>query len=275
MSMDRWIGKTAVVTGASSGIGSGIAVGFANAGINVIGLARRTEAIEALKSQVTGTGCITGRRCDVSSAEEVAATFKWIGENFGCVHILVNNAGIFVTGGITDAGNDMISEKDIIAILDTNLKGPILCARHAIASMICNKFDGHVININSAGESMTSHVNNLLDLRWRTLRVSSIAGHYVPMSSKFNVYTSSKYGITGFTAGLLNELADHKNKIKVTSVSPGLVNTSLNVVAENASDAMPALRPKDIADACLYILSTPPTVNINELTITPVTERRL
>lgn len=44
--MDRWIGKTAVVTGASSGIGSGIAVGFANAGINVIGLARRTEAIE-------------------------------------------------------------------------------------------------------------------------------------------------------------------------------------------------------------------------------------
>lgn len=249
--MDRWIGKTAVVTGASSGIGSGIAVGFANAGINVIGLARRTEAIEALKSQVTGTGCITGRRCDVSSPEEVAATFKWIGETFGCVHILVNNAGIFVTGGITDAGNDMISEKDIIAILDTNLKGPILCARHAIASMICNKFDGHVININS------------------------IAGHYVPMSSKFNVYTSSKYGITGFTAGLLNELADHKNKIKVTSVSPGLVNTSLNVVAENASDAMPALRPKDIADACLYILSTPPTVNINELTITPVTERRL
>ncbi|CAH0696862.1 unnamed protein product [Spodoptera exigua] len=248
--MERWVGKTAVVTGASSGIGAGIVVGFANAGIKVVGLARRTQPIEALKSQVTGSGSITAHACDVSSSESVAATFKWINETFGCVHILVNNAGIFVTGGITDAGNDMISEKDIIAILDTNLKGTILCARHAIASMRSNNFDGHVININS------------------------IAGHYVPMSSKFNVYTSTKYGVTGFTAGLLNELADHKNKIKVTSVSPGLVNTSLNVVTEDTAE-MPALRPEDIADACLYVLSTPPTVNINELTITPVTERRL
>nr|XP_021182594.2 farnesol dehydrogenase [Helicoverpa armigera] len=247
--MDRWVGKTAVVTGASSGIGAAICVELANAGINVVGVARRTGPIEELKTQVKGKGSITARQCDVSSPEAVAATFKWIEDNLGCVHIMINNAGIFTQGGITDVGGDMISEKDIMSVIDINLKGPILCSRHAIASMTKNKFDGHIVNINS------------------------IAGHYVPWSSKFNVYASSKYGLTGFSASLLNELADHKNKIKVTSVSPGLVRTALTVAADDSG--MPALTPKDVADAVLYVISTPPTVNINELTITPVTERRL
>nr|UPI11559.1 farnesol dehydrogenase-like protein [Mythimna separata] len=245
--MDRWVGKTAVVTGASSGIGAAICVELANAGVNVVGLARRTAPIEALKSQVKG-GTITARQCDVSRVEDVAATFSWIQDSFGCVHIMINNAGVFLQGGITDVGNDMLSEEELLSVIDINLKGPILCARHAIASMRSNDFDGHIVNINS------------------------IAGHYVPMSSKFNVYTSTKYGITGFSAGLLNELSDHNNKIKVTSVSPGLVRTGMDVAAD---DNVPALRPKDVADAVLYVLSTPPTVNINELTITPVTERRL
>ncbi|KAJ8713054.1 hypothetical protein PYW08_008358 [Mythimna loreyi] len=246
--MDRWVGKTAVVTGASSGIGAALSVELANAGVNVVGLARRTAPIDALKSQVKGVGSITARQCDVSSAGGVAAAFQWIEDSFGCVHILINNAGVLLQGGITDVGNDMLSEEDVLSVIDINLKGPILCARHAIASMRSNDFDGHVVNINS------------------------IAGHYVPWSSKFNVYTSTKYGITGFTASLLNELSDHNNKIKVTSVSPGLVRTAM---ATGAEDHVPALRPKDVADAVLYVLSTPPTVNINELTITPVTERRL
>ncbi|XP_075983733.1 farnesol dehydrogenase-like [Anticarsia gemmatalis] len=249
--MERWVGKTAVVTGASAGIGAAICVSLADAGVCVVGLARRPERIEALKSQVRGKGKIVSRKCDVSDPATVAATFKWIDETFGGVHILINNAGVFYNGGFTDVGNDMISEKDMLATLDINVKGTMLCARHAVNIMKKRDIAGHVVNINS------------------------IAGHYIPSAPIFNMYPSTKYAVTGFTAGLLNELVSHKNRTKVTSLSPGLVMTELEGVSDYKDMNLPALQPQDVADAVLYVLSTPPSVNIDELTMTSVTEKRL
>jgi NADP+-dependent farnesol dehydrogenase len=93
--MDKWRGKTAIVTGASSGIGAAIVRSFAEAGINVIALARRLENIESLKKELENeSGKVTAIRCDVSDRKSVEEAFKIIENSFDFINILVNNAGI-------------------------------------------------------------------------------------------------------------------------------------------------------------------------------------
>ncbi|XP_059052406.1 farnesol dehydrogenase-like [Achroia grisella] len=247
--MERWRGRVAVVTGASAGIGAAICLGLANAGVCVVGLARRVHLVEELSSKVeAGKGSIHSRQCDVSKLADVVAAFNWIEETFGGTDILVNNAGVMNPGFITDLGDQPLKDEQLIATIDTNVTGLVMCTRRAISSMVKRQFDGHVININS------------------------IAGHYIPFSPLFNVYPSSKHAVTAFTHSLLNELAAFKNKIKVTGICPGLVDTDM---ASEAATICPTLRPSDIADTVLYALSTPPTVNINEISISPITEKRL
>jgi NADP-dependent 3-hydroxy acid dehydrogenase YdfG len=91
--MDKWKGKIACVTGASVGIGEAIVKDLAKNGIIVIGLARRPEKIEEFAKEVKD-GQIFAYKCDVSDLESVKSAFKWIEEKFGCLHILINNAGI-------------------------------------------------------------------------------------------------------------------------------------------------------------------------------------
>ena len=93
--MDRWVGKIALVTGASAGIGASITEELAKAGVKVFGLARRAEKIEELKKKVGSVkGEIIPLKGDVSKQDDVIAAFKTIKEKFGKIHILVNNAGI-------------------------------------------------------------------------------------------------------------------------------------------------------------------------------------
>lgn len=99
--MDKWRGKVAVVTGASSGIGAEVALALANSGLVVVGLARRHERIEELATQVTagGTGRIHAIKCDVTSEAEVREAFTWTrNELGGRIHVLVNNAGMMSSG---------------------------------------------------------------------------------------------------------------------------------------------------------------------------------
>ncbi|CAG4968330.1 unnamed protein product [Parnassius apollo] len=248
--MDRWANKTAVVTGASAGIGAAICVSLANAGLRVVGLARRADLVDNLKADVTGSGSIHSRKCDVSNVDEIRTTFKWVEDNFDGTDVLINNAGVAYTGHITDLDEGSLSDEQILATIDINLKGVVMCTRYAIASMKKRNFDGHVVNINS------------------------IAGHYIPFASYLNVYPSTKYAVTALTSSLLQELAEFKNNIKVTSISPGLVNTNI-VNLDLIGAGVPMLQPADIADAVLYVLSTPPNVNISELTIGSVAEKKL
>ncbi|XP_052752034.1 farnesol dehydrogenase [Galleria mellonella] len=243
--MERWHGRTAVVTGASAGIGAAICLGLANAGLRVIGLARRANLVDVIEA---GKGSIHSRQCDISKLEEVIAAFNWVEETFGGTDILVNNAGVMYPGHITEVGDKPLSDEQLLAIINTNVTGLVMCTRRAIASMVKRQFDGHIVNINS------------------------IAGHYIPFSHMFNIYPSSKYAVTAFTNSLLNELANFKNKIKVTGICPGLVNTDM---VSKAATIYPTLQPSDVADAVLYAISTPPSVNINEISISPTTETRL
>lgn len=94
--MDRWVGKVALVTGASAGIGACIVEELAKLGVKVFGLARRAEKIEELKKNVGKVkGEIIPLKGDISKEEDIVAAFKIVKEKFGTIHILINSAGIF------------------------------------------------------------------------------------------------------------------------------------------------------------------------------------
>lgn len=93
--MEKWVGKTAIVTGASGGIGAAITKEFINAGINVIALDRRVDELKQLQKQLElASGKVTPLECDVTKKESVESAFKTIEGFEGGVHILVNNAGV-------------------------------------------------------------------------------------------------------------------------------------------------------------------------------------
>lgn len=99
--MNRWIGKSAVVTGASSGIGEAIAKSLTIAGMNVFGLARRENRLDELsKSLKDAKGSFHYSRCDVRNENDILKAFDNVEKNFGGVDVLVNNAGLGLPGTI-------------------------------------------------------------------------------------------------------------------------------------------------------------------------------
>ncbi|KAK5643164.1 hypothetical protein RI129_007009 [Pyrocoelia pectoralis] len=132
--MDRWIGKVAVVTGASSGIGAAISEQLVNLGMKVVGVARRKENIVAQAEQLKGrSGELYAVKVDICKEEDILNAFSWITENVGPIHILINNAG---TMYINDLGNgDTSSWK---SVFDTNLIGLCIASREAIKIMRAN-----------------------------------------------------------------------------------------------------------------------------------------
>lgn len=190
--MERWSGKIAVVTGASSGIGAAVAVALVKAGVIVVGLARRVERIEELRSQLPAnlSDALHAYKCDVSSESDILAAFAWIKQQFGGVDILVNNAGLSRSGiKLIDAGN---TEK-LREVLDVNVMGLVLCTREAFQSMKERQVnDGHVVLINS------------------------IVGHHVPTGMTLNMYAPSKFAVTAIAETLRQEFQAEQTKIKIT-----------------------------------------------------------
>lgn len=188
--MDRWVGKVAVVTGSSSGIGAAIAKDLAKAGMVVVGLARRIERVEALKDDLpeSAKNLLHAVKCDVSKEEDILKTFKWVEEKFGGVDVLINNAGILPEADLLEAGNSQALRD----VMDTNVMGLVLCSREACLSMKKRSVDGHVVHINS------------------------IAGHRVPNFPKLNIYVASKHAVTAITETMRNELRKEGTGIKVT-----------------------------------------------------------
>uniref|UniRef100_A0A1Q3FRV7 Putative dehydrogenase n=1 Tax=Culex tarsalis TaxID=7177 RepID=A0A1Q3FRV7_CULTA len=243
--MDRWEGKVAVVTGASSGIGAAIAKSLANAGMVVVGLARRVERVEALRDDLVDDATrerFHAFKCDVEQEEDILAAFRWIETKFGGVDVLINNAGVLRETKLVTPGNTAILRQ----ILDTNVMGLVLCSREAFQSMKKRSVDGHVVHINS------------------------ISGHVVPNFDKLNIYSASKFAVTALTETMRREFASEGTKIKVTSISPGA--TSTDILPPEVKEVMPLLQAEDIAAAVLYAVGTPPHVQVHELTVKPIGE---
>ncbi|XP_068894765.1 farnesol dehydrogenase-like [Tenebrio molitor] len=252
ISMDRWKGKVAIVTGASAGIGAAIAKQLVEEGLQVVGLARRSERVEELAKKLQGQkGKLYAIKADISKEEDILEAFKWTSDNVGPVHILVNNAGIVQQTNLIEGDTEKWKKT-----FDTNVMGLCVATREAVKIMKAEKIDGHIIHINS------------------------VAGHTVPNYPGLNVYPASKYAVTALTETLRQELNHLGLKIKITSVSPGTVDTEIVqtnnfVINSKFVEKMKKtlkLNAEDVADSVLYVLSTPRHVQIHELTIKPFGE---
>lgn len=197
-------GRTALVTGASSGFGWHFAQVLAGAGANVVVGARRSERLDQLCGKISEQGgSAFATKLDVTDAGSVRAAFDIAEQRFGTVTILVNNAGISRAGLLIN-----LQERDWDAVLDTNLKAVWIVAREATVRMAAAEKAGTIINIASllafgTGKSLGSymaakagviHLTRSMALEWAPLkiRVNAIAPGYFPTEMTGNYFATAK-----------------------------------------------------------------------------------
>ncbi|HBE7534272.1 TPA: SDR family oxidoreductase [Staphylococcus aureus] len=225
--------KIAVVTGAGSGIGEAIATLLHEEGAKVVLAGRNKEKLQNVANQLSQDS-VKVVPTDVTNKEEVDELIKIAQQTFGGLDIVINSAGQMLSSKITDY---QVDEWD--SMIDVNIKGALYTVQAALPTML-EQSSGHLINI------------------------ASISGFEVTKSS--TIYSATKAAVHTITQGLEKELA--KTGVKVTSISPGMVDTAITA-AYNPSDRK-KLDPQDIAEAVLYALTQPSHVNVNEITVRPV-----
>ncbi|HHA6166647.1 TPA: SDR family oxidoreductase [Staphylococcus aureus] len=225
--------KIAVVTGAGSGIGEAIATLLHEEGAKVVLAGRNKEKLQNVANQLSQDS-VKVVPTDVTNKEEVDELIKIAQQTFGGLDIVINSAGQMLSSKITDY---QVGEWD--SMIDVNIKGTLYTVQAALPTML-EQSSGHLINI------------------------ASISGFEVTKSS--TIYSATKAAVHTITQGLEKELA--KTGVKVTSISPGMVDTAITA-AYNPSDRK-KLDPQDIAEAVLYALTQPSHVNVNEITVRPV-----
>ncbi|XP_048762545.2 dehydrogenase/reductase SDR family member 11-like [Ostrea edulis] len=243
--MERWVGRVALVTGSSVGIGAGITRALVKHGMKVVGCAENVKQIEEIQNELKSEkGQYIPMKCDVTKEDEILAMFERIQTELGGVDIFINNAGLAHCAPLL-SGNTA----DWRHMLEVNVLGLCICTREAFQQMQRNGVeDGHIFLINS----MSGH------------RVVSIPeGHF---------YSATKHAVSGLLEGIRNELREMKSHIRVTSVSPGLVYTEFPKRMYNSEEKAKAiysvfkcLEAEDLADAVVYALSAPPHVQIHDI----------
>jgi NADP-dependent 3-hydroxy acid dehydrogenase YdfG len=233
-------GKTAVVTGASSGIGEATARLLTGEGCNVVLAARREDRLKSLAAEL-GEGALAAPT-DVTDPAACAALVARTVERFGSLEILVNNAGLGLYGSIPEGDPD-----DWRRMFDVNVLGVLYSTRAAVRHMLA-RGTGDVVF------------------------VSSLAGRRVPAPDG-TVYAATKHAITAVAEGL--RLDVHEKGIRVINVEPGLVrtefpeNTYPDAREYYAQKGFTPLEAKDVAAAVLYAVSQPARVSLNEVAVRP------
>jgi 3-hydroxy acid dehydrogenase / malonic semialdehyde reductase len=239
--------KTALITGATSGIGKATAEHFAAQGIALVLCGRRQDRLNALSQALGKQTRVHTLTFDVRDREAVLNAIASLPEAFASIDILVNNAGNAHGMDTIDTGN--LDDWD--AMLDINVKGLLYVSRAVIPKMIEQK-SGHIINIGST------------------------AGKEV--YPKGNVYCASKFAVDAINQGMRIDLNAHG--IRVGAVNPGLVETEFSKVrfkddADRAASVYigyQPLRPEDIADIIYFVISRPYHVNIADLVVMPTAQ---
>jgi len=237
--------KTALITGATSGIGRATAITLSQNNFDVIITGRRKELLEGLEKEIKAKSSnkIYILNFDVRNKEEVFKAIDSLPEEWKNIDVLINNAGLAV-------GLEPIQDGDIDdweRMIDTNVKGLLYMSRKVLPLMVARK-SGHVINIGST------------------------AGKEAYQNG--NVYCGTKHAVDAISKGMRIDLLPHK--IKVTEINPGMVETEFSVVRfkgdkEKAGKVYQGFTPLygyDIADAILYVLTRPEHVCINDMIIT-------
>ncbi|HEU5356759.1 MAG TPA: SDR family NAD(P)-dependent oxidoreductase [Actinocrinis sp.] len=251
----RLDGTTAVITGASSGIGEATARALAARGASVVAIARRADRLDALVKEIAADGgAALALPADVTDADQVREAIETAAGAFGHdrIDILVNNAGVMLLGPATTA-----SLEDWRRMVDLNLTA-LLSATHAALP--------HLLR---AAESGPRQVADLVN-------VSSIAGRVARLGS--NVYNATKFGVGAFSESLRQEFASRH--LRVSLIEPGAVDTELRdhlrpeirEAQVRRFTGVKVLEADDIADAIEYMVSRPRHVAINELMVRPTAQ---
>ncbi|VYT94308.1 SDR family NAD(P)-dependent oxidoreductase [Metakosakonia massiliensis] len=233
--------KVILITGASSGIGEGIARELGNAGAKVFLGARRVERIEALAAEICSAGGeAQAHELDVTSRLSMAAFVQAAHDKWGRIDVLINNAGIMPLSPLA-AGKQDEWERTI----DVNIKG-VLWGIGAVLPIMEAQHSGQIINIGSIG-----------------------ALSVVPTAA---VYCATKFAVRAISDGLRQE----SSNIRVTCVNPGVVESELASTITHPEtmavmDAYRAisLKPADIARAVRQVIEAPESVDTTEITIRP------
>ena len=240
-------GKSALVTGASSGIGLATAAWLAREGVNLILVARRKEKLDLLKNELLEkfpTIKIKIIPADVCKQNILTTLEK---SNALYVDILINNAGL-ASG--KDPVTDM-KEEDLTEMIETNITS-LFRISTAISRNMVERGSGHIVNL------------------------GSIAGHYTYEGG--SVYCATKFAVRAFTESLRQEL--HDKNVRVSLISPGMVKTDFSLVrfkgdskmADSVYHGVDCLTSTDIARLILKTLKEPSHVNWNEVVILPTVQ---
>ncbi|MDX1761121.1 MAG: SDR family NAD(P)-dependent oxidoreductase [Christiangramia sp.] len=239
--------KTALITGATSGIGKSTAIRFAKDGIRLILCGRRKDRLEQLKKDLGVETSVHILSFDVRNRDEVLQNIDNLPAEFSNIDILVNNAGN--AHGLDSIQTGNMDDWD--AMLDINVKGLLYVSKAIIPGMIERK-SGHIINIGST------------------------AGKEVYPNG--NVYCASKHAVDAINQGMRIDL--NGKGIRVGAVNPGLTQTEFSDVrfkgdsekAEKVYQGFKALEPEDIADIIHFAVTRPYHVNIADLTVMPTAQ---
>jgi NAD(P)-dependent dehydrogenase (short-subunit alcohol dehydrogenase family) len=232
--------KTAVITGAGSGVGRAIALKLAQQDWSVAILGRRSEALQETIRQAGDQGRLTACVCDVSDAAAVAAQGKRLLAEFGEVEVLVNAAGT----NAPQRSLEVLSHEDYHAMIATNLNGAYYCVQAFLPQMRARK-SGTIINVVSDAGKLAS-----------------------PKAGP--AYVMSKFGLAGLTQSINAEERSHG--IRACAIFPGDIDTPLLDKRPQPPDAATRarmMRAEDVADCAVFCINLPGNVIVEEMLVRP------
>ncbi|MGS2740307.1 SDR family NAD(P)-dependent oxidoreductase [Sinomicrobium sp. M5D2P17] len=238
---------TALITGATSGIGRATARAFAHEGIRLVLCGRRQDRLENLEIELSGLTEVHTLQFDVSLREEVFGAIESLPASFSEIDILINNAGN--AHGLSPIQSGDMDDWD--AMIDGNVKGLLYVSRAVMPQMV-KRQKGHIINI------------------------GSVAAKEVYPNG--NVYCASKHAVDAITQGMRIDM--NASGIRVGAIHPGLVETEFSKVrfkgdterANTVYQGFKALRAEDIADIIRFVVTRPYHVNIADLLVFPTAQ---
>ncbi|PLR64135.1 NAD(P)-dependent oxidoreductase [Pseudomonas sp. QC2] len=236
--------KTAIITGASSGLGAASARALSEKGVRIVAAALDQQGLDAIVSELKGKGGdAVGRVSDVTNSEDMKALAQFAQDSFGSVDILINNAGLMLFSNWVDLATD-----DWEKMINVNIKGYL----HGIAAVLpfmLKQKSGQILNMDS------------------------VAGHQVGPAA--GIYSSTKFFVQAMTESMRKELGV-QHGIRVNTVSPGVINTGwadkvTDPAGRKAAQELNkiAISPDDIGRAVVYALNQPENVTVNDLIISP------
>ncbi len=226
--------QVAIITGGGRGIGRAAALTFAREGVSVAVVAKTGFEIEGVAREINNLG---GRaiaiKTDVSQEDQVEAMAQKVMDEFGRIDILVNSAGVAEHAHIQEIQTDVWD-----LTMNVNLRGIMLCTRAAYRNMLKQR-SGYIINISSGAGKRGS--------------------------VRYGTYSTSKFGVIGFTQSLAAE--GRQNGIKASVICPGPVATRMRAGNHPGEDPAAIMKAQDIADVALFLVNQPKRAYIGEVVV--------